>query len=118
MKLEELKKCFEEENTKELEFEGFCYDCKKALTVLAVSNGNDITITGGAIYAPKGIDKKFLKCDKCVSLDPVLRNYQPVQNYSRCVGYMRPVNDWNPGKQEEFRMRKTYSQPSLEVLTQ
>jgi anaerobic ribonucleoside-triphosphate reductase len=29
--------------------------------------------------------------------------------YSRIVGYLRPVNQWNEGKQSEFVMRKTYS---------
>jgi ribonucleoside-triphosphate reductase len=28
--------------------------------------------------------------------------------YSRVVGYLRPVQSWNPGKQEEFKQRKTY----------
>ena len=28
--------------------------------------------------------------------------------YSRVVGYLRPVSQWNEGKQEEFRLRKTY----------
>jgi anaerobic ribonucleoside-triphosphate reductase len=28
--------------------------------------------------------------------------------YSRVVGYLRPVNQWNDGKQAEFRLRKTY----------
>lgn len=32
----------------------------------------------------------------------------PVEVYSRVVGYFRPVNQWNKGKQEEFRERKTY----------
>lgn len=32
----------------------------------------------------------------------------PCEVYSRVVGYMRPVNQWNPGKKEEFRERKTY----------
>jgi ribonucleoside-triphosphate reductase len=32
----------------------------------------------------------------------------PVEVYSRCVGYYRPVNQWNPGKQQEFRERKEY----------
>jgi ribonucleoside-triphosphate reductase len=27
--------------------------------------------------------------------------------YSRVVGYLRPVSQWNDGKREEFRMRKT-----------
>ena len=28
--------------------------------------------------------------------------------YSRVVGYLRPVAQWNDGKQEEFHMRKTF----------
>jgi anaerobic ribonucleoside-triphosphate reductase len=33
----------------------------------------------------------------------------PVEVYSRVVGYYRPVNQWNPGKKEEFKERKTYN---------
>jgi len=29
--------------------------------------------------------------------------------YSRIVGYLRPVNQWNEGKQAEFKMRTRYS---------
>jgi len=32
----------------------------------------------------------------------------PTEVYSRVVGYMRPVSQWNQGKQAEFNMRKTY----------
>ncbi len=28
--------------------------------------------------------------------------------YSRVVGYFRPVNQWNRGKQEEFSERREY----------
>ena len=28
--------------------------------------------------------------------------------YSRVVGYLRPIKQWNEGKQEEFKMRKTF----------
>ncbi len=28
--------------------------------------------------------------------------------YSRVVGYLRPVEQWNDGKQQEFRERKTF----------
>jgi len=31
--------------------------------------------------------------------------------YSRVVGYLRPVKQWNNGKQAEFGMRKTYKLP-------
>ena len=29
--------------------------------------------------------------------------------YSRVVGYLRPVNQWNKGKREEFKLRKTFA---------
>ena len=38
-------------------------------------------------------------CDICGSSTEV---------YSRIVGYLRPVDQWNHGKKEEFRLRKTY----------
>lgn len=28
--------------------------------------------------------------------------------YSRVVGYFRPVSNWNRGKKEEFKDRKTF----------
>jgi anaerobic ribonucleoside-triphosphate reductase len=28
--------------------------------------------------------------------------------YSRIVGYLRPIQNWNKGKQQEFQERKTY----------
>jgi len=31
-----------------------------------------------------------------------------VEVYSRTVGYLRPVNQWNVGKQQEFNDRKMY----------
>lgn len=34
----------------------------------------------------------------------------PTEVYSRVVGYLRPVNQWNNGKQTEFRMRKTFKE--------
>jgi len=39
------------------------------------------------------------KCPKCGTICEV---------YSRAVGYLRPVSQWNKGKQEEFKMRKTF----------
>ena len=31
------------------------------------------------------------------------------ETYSRVVGYLRPVNQWNDGKQEEWSMRTRYA---------
>ena len=33
--------------------------------------------------------------------------------YSRVVGYLRPVSQWNNGKQTEFKMRKTYTSQNV-----
>ena len=34
---------------------------------------------------------------------------EPCEVYSRVVGYFRPVQQWNEGKQEEFKKRKGYA---------
>jgi len=33
---------------------------------------------------------------------------QPCEVYSRIVGYLRPVQQWNKGKKEEFRDREEF----------
>lgn len=40
-------------------------------------------------------------CPKCLI-------EQPCEVYSRVVGYIRPVQQWHPGKQEEFKDRLVY----------
>lgn len=37
----------------------------------------------------------------------------PCEVYSRVVGYFRPVQNWNKGKQQEFNERKTVRLESL-----
>jgi ribonucleoside-triphosphate reductase len=44
------------------------------------------------------------RCDTCDSETEI---------YSRVVGYLRPVGQWNNGKQTEFCMRKTYNTHSV-----
>ncbi len=45
------------------------------------------------------LNGKQEKCPKCGKATEV---------YSRVVGYLRPVKDWNLGKQEEWKDRKTF----------
>ena len=33
---------------------------------------------------------------------------QKAEVYSRVVGYLRPVSQWNKGKKQEFKKRKTF----------
>ena len=51
---------------------------------------------------------KHFNCPTCNSKTEV---------YSRVVGYIRPVAAWNPGKQEEFKMRKTYDSVAFNNAT-
>jgi ribonucleoside-triphosphate reductase (formate) len=48
-----------------------------------------------------------VECPKC---------HEPTEVYSRIVGYLRPVNQWNNGKQSEFSIRKTYSIEKIRAL--
>ncbi len=38
--------------------------------------------------------------------------------YSRVVGYLRPVNQWNKGKQQEFSDRKMFKTKEEKVKVQ
>ena len=35
----------------------------------------------------------------------------PCEVYSRIVGYLRPVQNWHQGKQQEFRERRMFRVP-------
>lgn len=36
------------------------------------------------------------------------RRGEKCEVFSRVVGYLRPVQNWNKGKKQEYGMRKTY----------
>jgi ribonucleoside-triphosphate reductase (formate) len=40
----------------------------------------------------------------------------PAEVWTRVVGYMRPVQNWNPGKQQEFSERKVYDKVFKEEI--
>jgi len=89
---------------KEVAFEGHCHDCNAEVQVLCtVNKQNEIVIAGGAVYKPR--ERTFLKCDACFEKDKTLRDYQDCEVYSRVVGYLRPVKQWNEGKKAEYAQR-------------
>lgn len=105
MKIEDLEKELEEHD---LEYCGQCHDCDTSVSVLiSVTEEKTIEVEGGAIYKVKqGLaDAIFLKCDACFLKDRVLRKYQECEVYSRVVGYLRPVKQWNKGKIAEYKQR-------------
>jgi len=83
-----------------------CHDCDKELTL-----NNEGEIIDGKLLKYEKDENKFIdvyKCNECFNTDHSLRNYQETEVYSRVVGYIRPVNQWNDGKAEEFKVRKTF----------
>lgn len=110
MKIEELHKQLEKGN---IEFKGNCHDCGVSVEITCTTNKDDnLVINGGAMYNPKfgtpSTKHTFFKCDKCFVKDNVLRNFIPCEVYSRVVGYLRPVQQWNKGKIEEYKQRKEF----------
>ena len=106
--IEELKRELENHD---LEYRGQCHDCGTPVTVLiSVIESGEVMIEGGAIYKVKEMvgEGIFFKCDACFTKDKTLRNYKVCEVFSRAIGYLRPVNQWNKGKREEFKMRKEF----------
>lgn len=109
MKIEEIKKQLE--TTERIEYEGKCHDCGKDVKVSIFRNDKGaIVIEGGAVYNPVINDTKqlFFKCDDCFTKENTLEKWRQIEVYSRVVGYIRPVQQWNRGKIEEFKQRKEY----------
>lgn len=81
-----------------------CHDCGKELEV------KDGEVINGYVllYRRGGEEYQILKCKDCYEKSPALTNFQSCEVYSRVVGYLRPVQQWHHGKQEEFQERKEY----------
>jgi hypothetical protein len=108
MTIERLHDLFDENSEKDsLMWQGTCHDCQSDVTVEATLEKDGIHIKGGGVYEIE-TDKFMMKCDRCYGKDSVLRNYQECEVYSRVVGYLRPVNQWNDGKSAEFNDRKMF----------
>ena len=90
-----------------LGFEGRCHDCGKEVKVAIALTEEGFDIRGGALYEPEP-EKFHNKCDACFHRDPHLSNFRRCEVYSRVVGFLRPVAQWNEGKQAEFGDRRTY----------
>ena len=74
-----------------------CHDCGREL-----SHNEE--------YMPYEVGgQSFAKCKACHQKDGALRNFQPTEVYSRVVGYIRPVSQWNGGKQAEFSDRTEFA---------
>lgn len=72
-----------------------CFDCER-----------DITDKNRGARYPKRNGVDVWKCIECYEEEPELS--QKALVYSRVVGYLSPVNQWNHGKKSEYSRRKVY----------
>jgi hypothetical protein len=108
MTVERLHELFEQHpDRSQLTWTGTCQDCGHTATVNVHAKADGIHISGGSVYEPEP-DRFLLKCENCFQIEPVLQNYQPCEVYSRIVGYLRPVHQWNDAKAAEFRQRRLF----------
>lgn len=94
-------------------YRGLCHDCGQHVEVAATlrEDGTIEVSGGGSVYKIRQgtEDRYYFKCSSCFAEDKTLRNYQDCEVYSRAIGYLRPVSQWNVGKKEEFKMRKVFT---------
>lgn len=85
----------------------YCYDCKKEIEIKGKQIKNGVLLT----YKDDIEKIKVFKCNSCFKKNPSLTNFRKCEVYSRVVGYLRPVQEWNVGKFREFKERKEYKLP-------
>jgi hypothetical protein len=92
------------ENAKTVSEKIVCHDCGKEIQI------KDEQLVKGKmlVYDHNGQKIKVAKCNLCYKKNKKLTNFQNCEVYSRIVGYLRPVNQWNDGKKVEYNMRKEY----------
>lgn len=81
-----------------------CHDCGKELEVKNEEIKDGFTL----VYDNDGEKIEILKCKECYEKNPKLVNFRECEVYSRIVGYIRPVRQWNVGKKVEYNERKEF----------
>ncbi|MFA5355359.1 MAG: anaerobic ribonucleoside-triphosphate reductase [Candidatus Paceibacterota bacterium] len=81
-----------------------CHDCKKEIEVEGEEIKNGVLLQ----YEENGEKIGVFKCSECYSKNPSLTNFRKCEVYSRIVGYLRPVQQWNEGKKAEYEARKEF----------
>lgn len=81
-----------------------CHDCNKEILFIGDEIKNGVLLD----YQQENKNYQAFKCDACFAKNKALLNFNPCEVYSRVCGYLRPVGQWNQGKQQEYKDRKEY----------
>lgn len=93
---------------------GFCRSsCYKWLSNGGAVPNSDITILQEMPrdYPRSGVDSATIETARHEQMQDIVRHSQECET-TLSMGYHRPVHNWNSGKQEEFRERKYFKEPS------
>lgn len=103
-----LNKLFKEDKVKCIELSGECQKCKSPVSIVIWEEGLQVEGNGGVIIGPADDDKPQFKCSECLEKDGGRISPTKCEVFTRVCGYLRPVQGFNPGKREEFKMRTNY----------
>lgn len=107
MKLSEM---YEQIKNGEMIFAGACCDCSSDVSIKSYIDGDHLVVEGGSMFRPPAAwnhqEEYLYKCQHCFDKDP--KYYPATEVYSRVVGYMRPISQWNDGKKSEYNVRKQF----------
>lgn len=93
------------ESVKIVKENSFCHDCGKEIKIEQEEIKN-----GVQLFYENGEEKiGVFKCNGCYEQNKSLNNFRECEVYSRIVGYLRPVSQWNNGKKQEYQERKEYT---------
>jgi hypothetical protein len=105
--VEFIDRLFEGKKDQPIGLTGKCHDCGVEVEIACAYVKDELQVMGGAVYKT-AMEKPFFKCMECLEKDQVLRNYQKTEIFSRVCGYLRPVQNYNPGKKAEFKARVNF----------
>jgi len=100
---------FKQSSSPCLELKGKCQKCKtEVVLVIFQKDKENIEGNGGIIISDQFNAKPEFKCLKCLEEDNNMISPTKTEVFSRVCGYLRPIQSYNLGKKEEFRMRKNF----------
>jgi hypothetical protein len=82
-----------------------CHDCGKEIKIQDENIENGVLLA----YEDEGETINVFKCNDCFDKNKSLNNFKKCEVYSRVVGYLRPVSQWNDGKKQEYQEREEYA---------
>ena len=103
-----LNKIFKDDKVKCIELHGLCQKCKKPVDIVIWEKDLEVEGNGGVIIGPAYDDKPQFKCSECLEESRGMISPTVCEVFTRVCGYLRPVQGFNPGKREEFKMRTNY----------